>query len=90
MTGHLDSIMDIITTIEYLVATMVGLYLTGLLAVWFYELKRNTLYRRMREQTRLLEELHLNMALRHAKMYKIEEDYRRNVSTLERVQQFIF
>lgn len=82
--------MNSIITIEYLIAILFGLYLMSLLAVWFYELRRNALYRQMKEQVRLLESLHLSMALFHIKMYKIEEDYRRNALNLEKVQQFIF
>ena len=81
--------MDIITTIEYLLAAMAGLYLIGLVVVWIYELKRNALYRRMKEQVRLLENFQLSMAVTHVKMYRITQDYHKNASNLERVQQFI-
>lgn len=81
--------MDIITTIEYLGIVMVGYYLIGLAAVWAYEIKRNALYRQMKEQVKVLECSRFSMALTHAKTYKITEDYRRMASGLERVQQFI-
>lgn len=81
--------MDIITTIEYGMAAMVGFYLLGLTTVWIYELKRNALYRQMKQQVRLLEDSRMCMALLHAKTYKIQEDYHRKASGLEMVQQFI-
>jgi len=81
--------MNILTTIEYFMAMMIGLYLVGLVVVWAYDLKRNAIYRRMRQHAMELEGLHLSMAVLHAKKYKIMEDYRREVSMVERVQQFI-
>lgn len=81
--------MDIITTIEYCLLVMIVFYLIGLTVVWVYELKRNALYRSMKEQVRYMESFPLSMALLHAKTYKIMEDYHRNAFYLERVQQFI-
>jgi len=85
----LNAHMNILTTIEYFVAVMIGLYLIGLIVVWVYDLKRNAIYRRMRQHAMSLESLHLSMAVLHAKQYKIMEDYRRDVGVVERVQQFI-
>ena len=81
--------MDIIIAIEYLIGVMLGLYLTGLMVVWFYEIKRNSLRERMRLQMKFLENSHLSMALLHAKTYKIKEDYNREALGMEMVQQFI-
>ncbi|HBI50857.1 MAG: hypothetical protein US57_C0002G0068 [Candidatus Moranbacteria bacterium GW2011_GWC2_37_73] len=81
--------MNIITTIEYLAAMMVGFYLIGLLMVWIYEFKRNAIYKKMQEKAKNLEQMHLSMAVTHAKAYKIMQDYRRDSSAAERVQQFI-
>lgn len=81
--------MNIITTIEYLAVIMIGFYLFGLLMVWIYEFKRNAIYKKMQEQTKGLKEMHLSMAVTHAKTYKIIHDYRRDSSAAERVQQFI-
>jgi hypothetical protein len=81
--------MDIITTIEYVGIAMVVVYLLGIATAWVYEIKRNALYRRMKEQVRLLESSRFSMALTHAKTYKITEDYRQMAQGMERVQQFI-
>lgn len=81
--------MDIITTIEYFLAAMTGLYLLGLVVVWVYELRRNALYRRMREEVRRLESAPSSMAVLTAKTYKVTQDYHRSASRLEMVQQFI-
>jgi hypothetical protein len=81
--------MNIITAIEYLGIAMIAVYLIGIAMVWFYELKRNALYHRMKEQVKLLETHRFSMAVMHAKTYKITEDYRRTASMLEGVQQFI-
>jgi hypothetical protein len=81
--------MNILTTIEYFAALLIVLYLLGLIVVWAYDFKRNAIYRRMQQQAMNLENLHLSMAVLHAKKYKIMEDYRRDVSMVERAQQFI-
>src|SRR6266704_2614153 len=81
--------MDTINIIEYLALIATGTYAFGVGAVWIYELRKNALYRNMKEQVRVVESFRLSMAVLHAKKYKIDEDYRRNISKLERVQQFI-
>lgn len=81
--------MDIITAIEYFVSAVIMLYLIGLLLVWVYELRKNALYRHMQERIRFLENFRQSMAVLHAKKYKVIEDYRRDISGIERVQQSI-
>ncbi len=82
--------MDILTAIEYVAVGLVGIYSIGLLLVWLYEIRKNSLYTQMQNKLRLLEDLHLSAALRYAKKYKIKEDYRKEIGGLERVQRFIF
>ena len=81
--------MKILTTIECLAGLMFILYLLGLVVVWIYDIKRNSLYRIMQEKYKSLDDLHLSMAVMHAKKYKITEDYRRDAFLVEREQHFI-
>jgi hypothetical protein len=71
----------------------VFLYIMGLLLAWVYEIKRNALYLRMREQVKSLEIHQMrdqkSSAVLRVRMYKINEDYRKSSMGLERVQQFI-
>lgn len=81
--------MNIIATIECFAVVLAALYLIGFAVVWIYDFKRNFVYRRMQEQAKNLENLRLSMAVMHAKKYKIIHDYRKEISTIERVQQNI-
>ena len=77
------------TVIKYIVMIGISMYVSGLLLAWVYEIKRNALYRKMREQVRLLENFPKSSAVIHARTYKIHEDYAQKIAGLERVQQFI-
>lgn len=81
--------MNILTTIEYLVGLMAVLYLIGMIVVLIYDFKKNSLYRNMRESIRDMEGLQLSMAVMHARTYMVMENYRRDLSMVEKVQQFI-
>jgi hypothetical protein len=65
------------------------IYFAGVVSVWICEFKRNALCKTMHQKVRLLEGSRVSMAVFHAKMYKIEEDCRREMLEIERVQQFI-
>lgn len=82
--------METVTVIEYLVALVIGFYASVLAVVWLLEIRRNAMYRKMREKMACLEKLKLSMAVVKAKSYMIVENYRRDVTLIERVQQFVF
>ena len=81
--------MDIFTAIEYIAALALGVYIVGAIIAWIYEIKKNSLYREMQSCVKLLDSLQLSAALRHIRMYKIQEDYRRAAGKLESAQQAI-
>lgn len=81
--------MDIFSVIECVIIVASVFYVSNLIVVWAYELRRNSSYRQMQEQVRQLESFRLSAAVLHAKTYRVLENYRKDVLNIERVQQFI-
>lgn len=81
--------MSILNIAELVIGLAMIFYAVGLAAVWLFELRRNALYRHMREQMLCLEKFKLSMAVFKAKEYRIVENYRRDDMGIERAQQFI-
>ena len=67
--------MQSLIIVEYVAGFLAPIYISGLILMWSCELKRNVLYRQMRQQIRLIENLHLSTAMQHVKTYKINMDY---------------
>lgn len=81
--------METFTIIKYLFFIGIVFYVTGLLLAWFYETRKNVLYQKMRKQIKLLESFGQKSAVTQIRLYRINQDYDREVLKLERVQQFI-
>ena len=79
----------VITAIIFIVSVVLFLYLCGLVSVWIYEIKINKIFRKMKEEIRDLENLKLSMAMLHIKTYRITQDYRKKISEMEKIRQFI-
>ena len=67
-----------------------GIYVSGLLTVWQYENKKAKVYRLVLARIEDLNYLGLSMATRHAKTFKLKQDYRQWMEMIEQRQQFIF
>lgn len=65
-------------------------HLLGLLLVWQYENKKAKMYRIVSRQIELLRHFGLSMAVLHAKIFKVEQDYLQWIEMIEGRQQFIF
>ncbi len=76
--------------IKILIMFAGAIYVAGLLAVWNYENRKAKMYRLVLRQTKILRNLGLSMALVHAKIFKLENDYRQWLEMIEVRQQFIF
>jgi hypothetical protein len=81
--------MDMIKTIEYIVATLIVIYVCGISVVWIYEIREFKLYREAQRHMHMLEMCGLSMAVLHAKEFKIRQDYRRDSELLDRKRRFI-
>jgi hypothetical protein len=81
--------MDPIITIKYAAIFIVAAYFSGLIVVIICEIRIKQLYRRMRQQMKLLTNLQSSGAVLHAKTYKIAQDYHRLSLPLESLQQGI-
>lgn len=81
--------MDILIAIKYTIAVLMGLYISGLLIVWIFELRKNAIYDDMQRQLRVIEKLRLSAAMEYVKAYKIRHDFRRRIEALESAQKFI-
>lgn len=77
------------TVIQYLLAIIIGLYISGLLFVWIFELRKNAVYCDMQRKLRNIEELRLSAAIEYAKVYKVRHDFRRKIQLLEEAQKFV-
>lgn len=78
-----------IAVIICIVSFLLFLYLCGLVFALAYEAKINKIFRKMKEETRSLENLKLSMAMIHLKTYKITQDYQKKISEMEKTRQFI-
>ena len=81
--------MNIFFTIAGIVILVFCLYISGLILVWLCEIRRNFLYRQMRQCIRLAENLQVSRAVLYIKTYKINRDYYQKIDKIERLQHFI-
>jgi len=79
-----------ILLLKILLGLVGGIYVSGLLTIWQYENKKARVYRLVLAQLEILKQLGLSMATRHAKTFKLKQDYRQWVEMIEVRQQFIF
>jgi hypothetical protein len=75
--------------ILYLIFIFFFAYGCGIVSAWLCEWRRNTVYKKMRHEIILLEDVQMSGAVLRIKTYKIMEDYRRRALGIEKVQQFI-
>ena len=80
----------LILLLKILLGLIGGSYLAGLVAVWRYENKKAKVYRMVLVRIEALNNLGFSMATRHAKTFKLKQDYRQWVEIIEERQQFIF
>ena len=76
--------------LKILIVLIGAIYGAGLLAVWHCENQKEKMYRQVLAQLGFFKQLDLSMALRHAKIFKLENDYRQWLGMIESRQQFIF
>jgi hypothetical protein len=79
-----------ILLLKILLGLVSGIYVSGLLTIWQYENKKAKVYRLVLARIEVLNHLGLSMATRHAKTFKLKQDYRQWVEMIEQRQQFIF
>ncbi len=79
-----------ILLLKILLGLVGGIYVSGLLTIWQYENKKAKVYRLVLARIETLKKLGLSMATRHAKTFKLKQDYRQWVELIEQRQQFIF
>ena len=79
-----------ILLLKILIVLIGAIYGAGLLAVWHCENQKEKMYRQVLAQLGFFKQLDLSMALRHTKIFKLENDYRQWLEMTESRQQFIF
>jgi hypothetical protein len=81
--------MNINTIIGYLGFMIASFYVLGFMLVWLFELKLTSLFQNFQKKIHSLENMSLSMAVKSAKTFKFDNDYRASQERIIHYQQII-